>query len=540
MTADKLMRGIGFAGLAVLGLCVLVTPFALVVGASWGLVVFCRRYVRRVEAREGLRYNLCATGVLYLIPIGIAATFYCLLAVYLRLLGDSSSVGWLGSLQRSFEAVSAFFSENLSLTQFGVLAVLAGVYLLTLLLLRRRASQRVAGEQTGRGWRYRAASALNGGADLYTRYSGPLAAGLATLAAFSFFGMQLGVPSADLRLRLKIAQEGYAEVTKRVEADLSQRVAGGLYAKVYAGFPGIYRQALNEQATAADVLDDAGKAASYAKTGHNVSVPSVDQAVLAETARRTRVEALDGELRSSPTGRTGTPAGVTPEQVAAARYAMDARPEGEGIDLVADGRKKVALQLEKLASERILALTKPLTDAVPMLEPLLQAFADAVDKTVQDRMARAYDRLVATALRDPQGFDAAVRQEAQAIVDQTDVSKPVERAAPRAQLLAETRIRTLTELRNAPALIDQKVTAKLLAEARARQRLPLGPRPLEVRPLELPRLYEFPRLPSYPYRYPVMPDPYGYRPPVPEYRPPPRPVVPPRPVRPPRPPIFIW
>jgi hypothetical protein len=537
--AGNLMKVTALLGLVVLIiLSATVTPFSLVTVVIWGLVVFCSRYTRRrgqptrfehQRDSAGLRYNLCAAGVLYLIPIGIAVSFYCLLAVYLRLFSGSASMGWLISVQRSFEAVSKFFSDKLKLTEVGVLAVLVGVYLLTCLLLWRRTSPVSAGPDTDRGWRLRTGSALNRGTDFYTRYSGPTAAGLATLAAFTFFGMQLGVPATDLRLRLKVAQEGYSEVTQQIEAELSQRVASGLYAKVYAGLPASYVHALTEQATAGDLVDDARKHVSDAKSTFSVSVPSVDKAVQEEAARRTRVEALDAKLRSTSAGRTDMPRHTTPVQVDAARSAIVDRAAGQGIDLIVDGRKKVTLQLEKVVSERILALTKPLIDAVPIMEPLIQAFADAADKTVQDRIGRAYDRLVGVALRNPDDLDAAIRQEAQAIVDQADVDKPVKDATPRAQRLAEARMQTLTSLRNAPALIDQKVTETLLARARARP----------ARPLELPRLYEPPLSLTYPDWHYSIPELHSYRPPSTTYRLPPRPAVPPRPVRPP-PRIFFW
>lgn len=179
--------------------------------------------------------------------------------------------------------------------------------------------------------------------------------------------MQLGVPATDLRLRLKIAQEGYADITGRVEADLSGRVAGGLYAKVYDELPWSYRLALTEQTTVGGLVDGVRAHAERARSWYDVSVPSVDRVVRDEMARRTRINALPADLRVESTGRTDTPGDATLEQVETARTARAGQPDGQSIDLVADGRKKVALHVEKLASERLLALAKPLTEAVPIL-----------------------------------------------------------------------------------------------------------------------------------------------------------------------------
>jgi hypothetical protein len=539
MTASELKKATtSIALLALILTLAVITPFGLLVGVIWGLVAFCWDYTRRIKQQArpehlrdgaGLRYNLCAFGLLYLIPIGVATTFYCLLAVYLQLFGNSASIGWLISLQQAFEAISKFFSDYLKLSEFAVFAVLIGVYLLTCLLLSKRRS-RGRGD-AGHGWRFRVASALNRGTEFYTKYSGPAAAGLATLASFTVFGMQLGVPATDLELRLKVAQHGYAEVTKKIEADLSQRVARGLYDKVYAGFPQSYRDVLTEQATIGGLVDGVRGHAANAKSTYDVSVPSIDRAVQDETAKRLQVDALAPDLRVESIGRTDTRGDATPEQVKAARTAVADPADGQGIDLVTDGRRKVTLQVERIVSERILALTKPLTDAVPIMEPLLQAFAEAIDKTLQDRVGKAYDRLVEVAIRSPHNLDAAVGREAQAIVNQTDVSKPVVQAAPRAQRLAETRRLTLSSLHAGKNLIDQKVTETLAT------RQPPQTRP--GRPLDLPKLYLRPLPPLPPYSHYGTPGFGGYDRPPNTYRIPPRTVQPPRAVRPP-PRIFFW
>ncbi|RSD22897.1 hypothetical protein [Amycolatopsis eburnea] len=443
------------AGVAVLVAAFAIGPFALFTGAVWGLVAGCRRYTRRFAGGgSGLKYHLAAFGVLYLVPVGVAATAYLGLSAYLRWFADTSGTGWLISLQRFFEAVSKFFSEHLKLSEFSVFAALIGVYLLTCLLLARRSD----------GWRGRAAAGLGRGADFYTKYSGPAAAGLATLASLSLFGMQLGVPATDLQVKFKIAQQGYADVTRKIEADLTQRVAGKLYGKVEASLPQAYRDALAVRRTdLAGVAEAARSSAERAKSGYDVAVPVVDEALRAEALGRQRADALAPEVRVDGAGAREAPPGITPEQVAAAEAAVGARPAEPGIDLVADGRKKVSLQVEKVATERILAVTKPVTEAVPILEPLVQAFAEAADKTLQDRLSPLYDRLAEIAVRSPRDFAAAVDREAAGLVDRTDVSRPVAAAAPRAEEAARAFQASVSALRAAPGQLDQKVTEVIQA-----------------------------------------------------------------------------
>ncbi|WP_370972462.1 hypothetical protein [Amycolatopsis sp. cg9] len=489
----------GSAAVAVLVAAFAIGPFALFVGAVWGLVAGCRRYTRRFAVGgSGLRYHLAAFGVLYLVPVGVAASAYLALSAYLQWFADTSGTGWLISLQRFFEAVSRFFSENLKLSEFSVFAALIGVYLLTCLLLARRAD----------GWRGRAAAGLGRAADGYTKYSGPAAAGLATLASLSLFGMQLGVPATDLQVKFKVAQQGYAEVTRKIEADLTQRVAGKLYGKVEASLPQAYRDALAVRRTELAGLTEAARSsAESAKSGYDVGLPAVDEAVRAETSRGRQVDALVPEVRVDGSRPREAPPGITPEQVAAAGVAVGARPAEPGIDLVADGRKKVTLQVEKVATERILAVTKPVTDAIPILEPLVQAFAEAADKTLQDRLGPLYDRLAEIALRSPRDFAAAVDREAAGLVDRTDVSRPAAAVAPRAVEAARAFQASVSTLRAAPGRLGQKVTEVILSrpvppvlDPSGRLRLTLP----EIPPLRLPPADSF-RLP-----YSYDPGRYGY------------------------------
>jgi hypothetical protein len=540
MTTGKWRAGLTVA--VVLVAAFVIGPFALVVGAGWGLVRYCRGYTRRFAAEEvregpGFRYHLASFGVLYLVPIGVAVSAYFLLSTYLQWFGDTSSVGWLISLQRFFEAVSRFFSDNLKLSEFSVFAVLIGVYLLTCLLLARRD----AGP-----WRGRTAAGLGRAADGYTKYSGPAAAGLATLASLTLFGMQVGVPATDLQVKFKVAQQGYAEVTKKLEAGLAERVAGRLYDKVEAAFPPSYRDALATRRTQLPDLLDAARSGAVRAMPYGVSLPAVDDAVRAETVSGEKVAGIAPELRVEATGQE-VPREVTPEQVEAARAAVDARPAEPGIDLVADSRKKVTLQVEKVATERIVSLTKPLTDAVPFLDPLVQAFVEAADKGLQDRLGQAYDRLAEVLLRAPRDLGAAVDREAADLVARTDVGKPVARATPRAEDLARTFATTVSALRDGPGQLNQKVTEVIAAAQPPPVHDPSGKLKLILpEPLRLPPPDYFSL--RYPYDYGLGhygTDRYGmrgYTPPD-TFRVPPEIARVPRIAPPPRvsvPRIFVW
>jgi len=531
--------------------------FAFVPAVIWSLVAICRAYTRsarkrataaRPHAPAGFRYHLCAQGVLYLVPIGIGATFYVLLALYISWFGGSLSVDSLIALQTAFEDVSAFFADNLKLTEVEVLAVLFAIYLLSCVLLsrwRRGGARAGAAPGTGRRTRFRErlVVTLHRVVDVYGKYSGPIAAGLATLASLTFFGMQLGEPSDDLRLRVKVVQEGYAEIAERTQAELSERVSTKLYAKVKSRFPMSYRTALRLPARIEDLAVDVQHHVDDVESRHGVQVPTVERALQRATATAgiEEVDWPENELRVDDDGRrSAAPGSTTGDQVEAARDNLGSRQRPQGIELISDGHKRVTLHVEKLVGERVVMLTRPLTEAVPILDPLIQAFAEVADTTLQERMEQAYDRAMDAAMRNPEDLEAIVEREARAVVADTDVEPVVERAAPQAEQQAEKLKQTASMLEEAKPLIDRQAADHLAArrpkappEGSAR-----GPKPGPLLSRHLPEISR--PLPSDLYR------PHLYRPRIRRYSPwsdsidPPRTYTPPK-LRPPsfRPRFFL-
>lgn len=222
------------------------------------------------------------------------------------------------------------------------------------------------------GWlRFRVALAknLHWVVDFYGKYSGPVAAGLATLACFTFFGLRLGESSEDLQLQINITGEEYAQVAKRTETELSERVA-------------TYRNALALPEQIDNLVATVQKHADRAKSDYEVNIPEIEKMIHGESARIKKVNELSPDLTIRGESRQSTPGTTTYNQVKAAKKALDAHPGGEGIEVVNEGRKRVVLHIEKIISEQLVKLTESLANAVPALEPLLQPFVEAMDKTL--------------------------------------------------------------------------------------------------------------------------------------------------------------
>jgi hypothetical protein len=483
--------------------------FALVLAGIWGLVTFCLGYTRGVrknataqpQIKAGFRHNLCVFGAIYLIPIGIATTFYVALSCYISRFGNSLSIDSLIAIQQAFEDFSQFFSDKLKLNEIEIFVVLVVIYLLSCVLLSKpRQSNTEAGAAAGagRGLRFqeRVVTMLHRAVDVYGKYSGPAAAGVATLASFTLFGMQLGEPAKDLQLRVKVIQVGYAEVAKRTEAELSERVTTALYTKIGDTFPSSYRDALRLPTQIDGLVKSVQQHADDAKSKYEVSVPTVERTLQDEKARIREVDELKSDLRIEGTGRRTVPGSTTYNQVEAARNALGSRREDRRIELISEGQKKITLQVEKIVGEQIMMLTKPLTNAIPILEPLMQTFVEATDRTLQERIGKSYDHAMETAMRNPRDLAAVVEREAKVTVAETDIETLVEHATPRAQQQSEKLKQTLSSLTDSKSLIDHHVTENLTARQsmqNCRGCLKLLPLP-DLHLLRVPDLYRSPYL----------------------------------------------
>jgi hypothetical protein len=464
----------------VAGIVVGSARFALALAALSWLVWWCAGHPRRAGrsravARSAkatgrsrlaarLRHHLCAVGILYLVPIGVALTFYVLLSVWLGLFGDRFGTGRLIALQRWFENVSRFFSDTLQLDESRIFLALVGTYLIGCLLLVRRDRRGAAAASASRPRRIRLllVSGLHRLADGYCRYSNPIAAGLATLASFTFFGLQLGPPSHDLQLRIKTTQQGYAEVASRTQAALSERVVFVLYHEILDSFPQDYRDAFQLLRPQIDrAAADSQEYAAEVRRKYGFTDPAVDAVVRGERARQAKVNRLETVLTVPDTPAAGPPGDLPNGQIDAARTVVSGQSSDPGIELVSAGKRKVVLQVEKLVSERLASLLKPVADAFPILSPAFQVLIEAVDETAQEQLGQAYDQVVRQVIQNPHEFTGAVQQHAEAIAAHAHVAVLAARARPAAEQQARKLQQTLAALAGGKGRLERRVADKL-------------------------------------------------------------------------------
>ncbi|HEX5404239.1 MAG TPA: hypothetical protein VFX16_18270 [Pseudonocardiaceae bacterium] len=517
--------------------------FALLFTGICGAVVACvagKHSAKRNDAAgrkpgtSGFKYFACVSGISYVIPMGIATAFYVLLSAYLRHFGDGMSLGWLMTMQGAFADVSTFFSDHVELSAGQVLLLLVATYLASCVLVSARPgkTRNITDPDAGRWLRFRVRTTviLNAGVGRYREYCGPIGAGLATLAAFTFFGTQLGHPSHDLQLRVKMIQHGYADIVTKVDEQVSEQVSTKLYAKVDKAFPSWYHDARALPTQIDDSTIHLEVHARTAKDTYGVSDPAVDRRIDREITRSNAVYELDSDWRiNGPDQHPTTPRSLTLDQVRGAEAAIDKQFDThrqKAIKLITEGPNTIVLHMESILSGKIMALTDPLTAHIPILKPVLQAFSDSIDTSLQARIEKLLEATNRSAIQDPHDLAATIEHDTDSLVTQADVTAPVQRATPQAGREFRKLRQTLDALSGSNSTIDREVHTKLAAEAAASLdpglTLPLLP---DIPDLDLPPpIYDFPYFPAYPEfpEFPEFPDPgFHDTPDLPRFEPPP-------------------
>ncbi len=427
-------------------------PVTLLIPLIWGVVAYCAEYARKHSVdgidprvtrrfRALLRYHLASSAVLYLVPIGVAIACYLYLAAYIALFRHTMTVSQLLALQRWFLRISNFFDNRIELSNADVLCLLAGVYLLSCLLLSRRDSNRRRNSAQDRVRRARHAivNAVRSLVATYCRFSGPLGAGLATLTSLTFLATAISAQGTQLRLKAVADQTAYVHAAAKVEARLANQVVAQLYPKVSGAMPSDYRHVLSSLTSIDARITEASGRAEDAGHLYGVSSAKGKALIRQEDERRRQVEALPSEwvVNAHALRRSGpAPENLTDEQAAVARGYVATGPKDDRVEILSEERKDVYLQAETIASAPLGDALHSLTAHMPLAAPVVDALMDAIDSISQAKLTEAAESITEKVVQRSGNVEAAINAAASRIVAAVDVPTAVRRVAARARALA--------------------------------------------------------------------------------------------------------
>jgi hypothetical protein len=436
--------------------------YAALLVAIWGIIALSARHNRlhavdRFDPAVPRRFwsvfrdAFASTAILYLVPIGAAIAFYFAVAAVFRFVDGVLTIHQLEIAQRALSAVADFFDTWIKLKEGPMLLALVGVWLLTCLLLARRGRATVqAGSPAGRlrRMRYGVARALNRIAGAYARYSGPVAATLATLASFTFLANVSSNLGTQLRLQAVASTDDYTHAAEKVEADLTTQVVSQLYTQIKNAMPPDYQQALT--APLREQVTRTRQQADLLVVPLKESNPAAAQRLATEEGRIHNVQNLpEQSVVEAPRGSdpVDVPHDLTAGQAAAARGRAELDPPDSRVEIINDSGREVLLQLEKVASEQGWASLKELVSSrFPLAAPMVDALAEACDEHLQETLREKVPALVKQLVGRASDIKSSIAAAAKDIAATVNVSNLVRNYATDASHLAAGQQATLAYL----------------------------------------------------------------------------------------------
>jgi hypothetical protein len=429
----------------------MITIIIFIVACGLTVFVFKKtRYLKKQARDKEIRYHFLKSSLEFLVPFTFVMFFYIGLLAVVSLAWESISLQSLIRLEEWLATIHSYIKLKPSKTM--VLGLFLGIYtlgLLRIILLEKRKK-------------------LYTDIDIFYKWTKRLYVVFVLLCSFTFLGTQLGEPSNDLRLRIKLTRDGYADVHKQTQEAISEEVAVQLYAKSYDSFSPAYHTALKlpEQiASEANTLRG-----YYVKAQNEYGVKSIkaEFALSAIEAHRKAVINLKTEIQMPKDGLHESTNVAKPDpsqisyrkikeaKVAIENYRQKTRSRFITFLTTEDG-KRLTIQGAKVMTDILKSeLFSPWIKAYPIAEPIIDVFIKAVDDTGEAKIEKTADNATPSIIQSPDNTQPIVNDEASKLAAQTKIKispEIMEKANQSGQQLEQA----LTHLKAAKVDLDSGI-----------------------------------------------------------------------------------
>jgi hypothetical protein len=377
-----------------------------------------KRYLEARGKQKRLSYYFYDNSLNFLIPLLSVILFYIVLYGVFQVASAYVNLQWLIKLDEFFTQLKASF-KGLKPNAKQVFVAFFALYLLGQVGLPARISKKLF--------------AL---VDKYKTFTKRAYMLLIFLCSFTLLGTQAGMPTDVLRLRIVTIREGYADLRDEAEEALSTEVANSLLEKVHDSFPPSYHAALALPAQTASKITVLERSYVAAQTEYEIRSSTTEEIIAKGLSRIESASGLDTSVEVGAEAQKTAWSSTPPESTeisytrlarareAVRRYRDRLRAEAI-VFLETEGGKKLTLQVPKIAtSEFKKALFQEWIESYPILEPFVDVFVKTVDKEVETRVASGVDRLVTTAMQNPESLEQVANEEASTIVQEKAVAVP--------------------------------------------------------------------------------------------------------------------
>jgi len=378
------------------------------------ILVFRKKHSLKEEGRDHeVLYYFLKSSLDFLVPFALVLLFYVGLLLVISTLWKSISLQSLIRLEDYLTTIHSYTKWKLS--KLMVLGFFIGIYILGLLGMRLEVRQRLyGGVETLYTWGKRA----------YVLF--------VFLCSFTLLGTQLGQPTDDLRLRIKLTKDGYAELRQQTKEALSEGVAVKLHSKTYDSFPPDYHAALKRPQEIGTHTKSLRTYYTKAQTELGVRSSKAESVLSRADARARSASDLQTEIQAEETSdksvkvSNSEPREVTYQKISEAKAAVQEyqqKTRGRLISfLTTEDGKKLTVQGAKIMTDVLKSrLISSWITMYPISEPLIDVVSKTIDETLKAKLEKLADDLTPSIVETPANFETAINNESTKMASQTEV-----------------------------------------------------------------------------------------------------------------------
>jgi hypothetical protein len=376
------------------------------------LVYWKKRSLAQEGRNKELLYYFLRSSLEFLVPLTIVLFFYLGLLAVISFRWQDISLQSLIRLDEYLATIHSYTKWKLS--KLMVLGLFAGIYVLGLLRLSLETRKK-----------------FYSGVDWVATWSKRAYVLFVLLCSFTLLGTQLGPVSDDLKLRIKLTRDGYADLRRETEEALSEEVAYQLHTKIHDSFPVPYQTALKkpeEVGSQATVLQN-----HYAKAQSEYGVKSPKAETVLSAIEERRSTRLETEIRLGHEAGTERrtvsepePTQTTYRKVIEAKTAVTnhrQKTQGRIISFLStvDG-KKLSVQGAKVITDLMKkGAFSPWIKAYPIAEPFIDVFFKTLDEKIKASVEQMAENATRSNLQSPENTETTITSESSKIVSQTEI-----------------------------------------------------------------------------------------------------------------------
>ncbi len=405
-------------------------------------------------------YYFYLYGLDFLVPFFFVALLYALIPVMILVSYENVNLQFLIDLEVFFLKIKDYFSF-VKLSEWQILIIFLLVFVFGLLRMSVGKSKKVF-------------SAI----DKYRMLTRRIYIALVLLCSFTLFGTQMGAPTNDLRVRIKAIREGYADLEKKVEEVIFQEVSKEILIKIQESFPDSYKFALTipvkidtEFVSLQKIYDDgqdkygfssqkiegiienrSAKLETLKKVDSNVKYYDDRFVVIggiyvldAKDKKNKKIQSAKNvkslsdfnakyisendwsKIKNDIYNKIDTKKIGKKEIEIANKAIINYKNSGSRERIIKllniEGGKQIVCQIPKvITSEMKMALLKPMFEAYPILEPIVDVFNNTLNKSIEKKVESSIDDLTKSIARHPDDAENSIRRYSSSLVKDVNIN----------------------------------------------------------------------------------------------------------------------